>query len=68
MFPGIWGCTWTCKVCMSYIFHEYTIKYNKLEQCIFKFIPNKNQMGLILINIKVQHPYCPSEVFGNIRY
>ena len=34
--------------------------HNQLEQCKFKCIPNSFQNGL---NIKVQHPYCPSEVF-----
>ena len=37
--------------------------FSQLEQCICKYMPTKNQKGLILVNIKVQHPYHPTEVF-----
>ena len=51
-----------CKVCMTYIFHTYVC--SQLEQCISRCMPKKKEviLGLILVNIKIQHPCCPTEV------
>ena len=47
--PRNMGMPPACKVCMSYIFHAYTI--NKIT--IYKYIPNKNQIVYVCHQIKV---------------
>ena len=58
-----------CKVYMPYIFHVVSINdpsvrgqdswllpciYNQLKQCIYKYIPNKNQIVYVCQRIKLQ--------------
>ena len=55
---------------MSYIFHEYTTNWNNVSSNSFQIKTAYFPKGPIKYSviIKVQHPYCPSEVFDSIRY
>ena len=77
MFPGSWKClepldyvpgTWKCLepvrfACHTSSIHMYAVNWNSVSQgaCQKKTV-YEVILGLILVNIKIQHPCCPTEV------